>query len=439
VGVLAGYFPDRAPPLSIPGSAAALSLWKILLAEFFGDLRAQKLRAGLTMFAMTWGTIAIVLLLSFGEGLKVAISTGLLNAGDRLFMVYGGTTSKEWEGLGTGRRVRLREADLTLLQRSIPEIDLVSPSYGGGHEPRAGRAEDHHVHGGVDPAFSERSRMSRGRRALPEPAGTSTSAAGCCFSGTIVERLFGDQDRWAGSCLDGLPFTVVGVMQKKFQDSSNNGPDADRAIIPASTFQTIYGPEFVGHLLIRPRDARQGPDVKQRLYDVLGRRYQFDPSDVRALSMWDFIADKKETDAIGLGIQIFLGLVGAFTLIVAGVGVANIMYVVVRERTREIGIKRAVGARRPHIMAQFVAEACSSRCWAGPSARGGRAWWRACAPSRRRPAMQYIANPILSWPIALAAPPRWRSSGSRRLPRRRARRWIRGVAAIRGRPEYLPV
>ncbi|NIP78879.1 MAG: ABC transporter permease, partial [Gemmatimonadetes bacterium] len=81
------------------------------------------------------------------------------------------------------------------------------------------------------------------------------------------------------------------------------------------------------------------------------------PDDERALGFWDFIEDEKITRAIGLGIQIFLGVVGALTLIVAGVGVANIMYVVVKERTREIGIKLAVGARRRHIMAQFVFEA----------------------------------------------------------------------------------
>jgi putative ABC transport system permease protein len=143
--------------------------------------------------------------------------------------------------------------------------------------------------------------------------------------------------------------------------------------------------------------------VKQRLYDVLGRRYQFDPADIRALQMWDFIEDQKEVDAIGLGIQIFLGLVGAFTLIVAGVGVANVMYVVVRERTREIGVKRAVGARRPHIMAQFVGEAVLITLLGGAIglAVAGLVVAGVRAIPGDDPAMQYIANPILSWPIAL--------------------------------------
>ena len=381
-------------------------MWRILIGEFFGDLRTQKLRAGLTMFAMTWGTIAIVLLLSFGEGLKVAISTGLLNAGDRLFMVYGGTTSKEWEGLSTGRRVLLREADLALLQQSIPEIDLGSPSYGRwGTSLRYGDQKTTTYMEGVYPEFTEMRRMfpAAGGRFLNRQ--DLDQRRRVLFLGNeIAERLFGDEDPVGKTVLlDGLPFTVIGVMQKKFQDSSNNGPDADRAIIPASTLQTIYGPRYVSHLLIRPRDVREAGLVKQRLYEVLGRRYQFDPADIRALSMWDFIEDKKMTDAIGLGIQIFLGMVGAFTLIVAGVGVANIMYVVVRERTREIGIKRAMGARRPHIMAQFVSEALLITLLGGAIglAVAGLVVAGIRAIPGDDPAMQYIANPILSWPIAL--------------------------------------
>jgi putative ABC transport system permease protein len=381
-------------------------MWKILLEEFLGDLRTQKLRTGLTMFAMTWGTIAVVLLLSFGEGLKVSISTGLLNAGERIFMVYGGTTSKEYQGLPTGRRIRLAEDDLALLIRSTPEIEMGSPSYGRwGTSLRYGENKTTTYMEGVYPEFSEMRRMfpSAGGRFINQE--DMARRRRVLFLGNkIAERLFGAEDPVGKIVLlDGLPFTVVGVMEKKFQDSSNNGPDENRAIIPASTLKTIYGPRYVGHLLIRPRDTKEAGYVKQQLYRVLGRRYQFDPADERALSMWDFIEDQKQSDAIGLGIQIFLGLVGAFTLVVAGVGVANIMYVVVRERTREIGIKRAVGARKPHIQAQFIFEALLIALLGGAVGLGFSALVVAGvrAIPGDDPAMQYIANPILSWPIAL--------------------------------------
>jgi len=182
-----------------------------------------------------------------------------------------------------------------------------------------------------------------------------------------------------------------------------NGPDRDRAIIPASTYKAIYGDRYVNHLLVRPREVMRAPQVKAEIYRVLGRRYKFDGADDRAIRMWDFFEDAKQNHAIGLGIEIFLGLVGVFTLIVAGVGVANIMYVVVKERTREIGIKLAVGAKKVHIMSQFVFEALAL------SLLGGAAGLFVSVmvvlgvnaiPTDSNPAMQYIAHPTLSWPIA---------------------------------------
>jgi putative ABC transport system permease protein len=381
-------------------------MFRILLQEFIGDLRAQKTRAFLTMFAITWGTIAVVILLSFGEGLKYTISTGLLNAGERLYMVYGGTTSRVFEGLPTGRRIRLTEEDLGLLHRSIPEIEMGSPSYGRwGTSLKWGENKTTTYMEGVYPEFAEMRRtfVRAGGRFLNH-ADLDRRRRVLFLGNEIADRLFGDTDPVGQTVmLDALPFTVIGVMQAKFQDSSNNGPDADRAVIPASTMKTVYGHRFVSHLLVRPRDASQSAYVKRRMFEVLGRRHTFDPDDERALPMWDFLEDQKMVDGIGLGIQIFLGLVGAFTLLVAGVGVANIMYVVVRERTREIGIKMAVGARRRHIMAQFVFEAMLIALTGGAVglAVSGVIVAAVNAIPAEDQAMQYIANPILSWPIAL--------------------------------------
>jgi len=334
-------------------------MWKILLGEFIGDLKAQKTRVLLTMFAITWGTIAVVLLLGFGEGLRLAILRGLVNAGERIFMVYGGTTSMPYEGLSKGRSIRLVEDDLDLISRAIPEIDLVSPSYGRwGTTLEAGDNKTTTFMEGVYPAFQEM------RRTFPRQGSRFINQRDLderrrvLFLGNeIAQELFGEEEPVGRTVmLDGLPFTVVGVMQKKFQDSMNNGPDADRAIIPASTFRNIYGHRYVSHLLLRPRDVMRAESVRGDLFRVLGAKYKFDPKDERALPMWDFIEDQKEVNAIGLGIEIFLGLVGLFTLLVAAVGVANIMYVVVKERTKEIGIKRSIGARKRHIMGQFIFE-----------------------------------------------------------------------------------
>ena len=382
-------------------------MWKILIAEFIGDLKAQRMRSLLTIFATMWGTIAIVLLLAFGEGLRRSVSSGLLNAGEKIFMVWGGSTTKPWEGLPRGRRVRLTEDDLGLLQKSVEEISLVSPSYGQwGTALSYGDVKTTTYMEGVYPAFSELRKMfpqSGGRfineRDLDERRRT-------IFLGdSIAVRLFGSEDP-VGKTLDvdGVPFTVVGVMQAKFQDSSNNGPDEDRAIIPASTFSSIYGNRYVNHLLIQPRTMERAAETKQRIYEVLGARFKFDPTDERAIPMWDFFESEKETAMIGYGIQIFLGLVGLFTLLVAGVGVANIMYVVVKERTREIGVKLAVGAKKKHIRMQFVFESLAISLTGGLIGlflSSSLVFLIDMLPVEN-PAMQYIANPKLSWPISIA-------------------------------------
>jgi len=380
-------------------------MWKILLEEFLGDLRAQKTRAFLTIFAMVWGTISIVLLLAFGQGLRTQINKGLLNAGERIFMVYGGETSVVYQGLQKGRRVRLREEDLDLVLKAVPEFEMGSPSYGQwGTHLRVDENQTTTYMEGVAPVFSELRRVfpARGGRFINQ-LDIDEKRRVAFLGNAVAERLFGDTPPVGRTLMvDGLPFTVVGVMQKKFQDSSNNGPDEDRVIIPASTFRTIYGNQYVNHLLLRPRTVNDAGRAKQELYRVLGGRYKFDPDDERALSMWDFIEDEKINHAIGLGIQIFLGLVGAFTLLVAGVGVANIMYVVVRERTREIGVKLAVGARKRHIVSQFMFEAVLIAVGGGlvGLVLASLVVLGVDSIPVDDPAMQYILNPKLSLPIA---------------------------------------
>jgi putative ABC transport system permease protein len=382
-------------------------MWRILLQEFLGDLRAQKTRSFLTMFAITWGTIAIILLLAFGEGLKTQVTTGLLNAGEKIFMTYGGETGKEYQGLPRGRRVRLTEEDMDLVLRSVEDVDVASPSYGRwGTTLSYGDVKTTTYMEGVHPVFSELRKM------FPKPGGRFLNERDVrerrrvLFLGdSIAYRLFGDEDPVGKTLeLDGLPFTVIGVMRSKFQDSNNNGPDEDRAIIPSSTFRAIYGNRYVGHILFHPRSVERAEEIKAEIFQVLGAKHRFDPTDEMALPMWDFIESERETRKVGMGIQIFLGMVGLFTLLVAGVGVANIMYVVVKERTHEIGVKLAVGARKTHIRRQFVFEALLISLLGGLvglAVSVGVVTVVDMLPTEGNPAMNYIANPRLSWPITL--------------------------------------
>ena len=380
-------------------------MWKILLREFYNDIKTQKTRAFLTMFAITWGTIAVVLLLAFGEGLGLTMRNGLLNAGDRIFKVYGGETSMVYEGLPKGRNVRLRAEDLNLLMENIPEIDMGSVSYGKwGTALKAGDNKTSTFMEAVDPAFEDLRRMypAAGGRFLNER--DELERRRVAFLGNeIAGRLYGTQDVVGKTLeIDGLPFIIVGVMQEKLQTSMSNGPDADRVIIPASTFESIHGWKHVSHLILRPREVRRASMVKQEVYRVLGKRYKFDPADERALGVWDFIENERMGRKVFAGIQIFLGAVGGLTLLLAGVGVANIMYVTVRERTREFGVKRALGARKHHIKLQVVFEALLLSLMGGAIGlftsiavvRGVNA-----IPNKEG-AAEFLANPALSMPIA---------------------------------------
>jgi putative ABC transport system permease protein len=330
-----------------------------LLRDFFQDLKSHRTRAILTLVAITWGTVAVVLLLSFGEGLGDQMMKGLLNAGDRIMIIYGGETGLVFEGLPKGRRVRMVEEDADLLARAIPAIDMVSPQYRKNITMTYGTFSITTECEGVNPFFEDMRRMfpAANGRFLNE-IDVLDQRRVLFLGGDIASDIFKDQDPVGKSLLvDGVPYTVVGVMQKKIQTSMNNGPDVRRAVIPYTTFKTSYGNTYVNSILVHPSDPSQQERVKSEIYRVLGSKYKFDPADERAIGIWDFIEGEKISRKIGLGVSIFLFSVGFLTLLIAGVGVANVMYVVVKERTREIGIKMAVGARRSYILSQFIFEA----------------------------------------------------------------------------------
>lgn len=334
-------------------------MWWILIREFFEDLRAQKLRTFLTIMAISWGTFAVVLLLAFGKGVGNKMLEGMLGAGQQVIIVYGGQTSVNHNGLGVGRRIRFTEDDVKLLRENIPQIEMISPQYGRhGMQLRSEFATTTTYGEGVNPAFEVMRTMypAAGGRFINEKD-VAEQRRVLFLGNEIAKRLFPTSDAIGQQVLlDGTPFTVIGVMQEKMQTSMNNGPDANRAIIPYTTFRNMYSHRFLNSMLIRPGDPTMQQEVIDAYTNILARKYQFDPADKSAISSWDFIEGERIGRNISTGVTIFLFAVGFFTLLIAGVGIANIMYVVVKERTREIGIKKAIGARRIHITTQFIFE-----------------------------------------------------------------------------------
>jgi putative ABC transport system permease protein len=156
--------------------------------------------------------------------------------------------------------------------------------------------------------------------------------------------------------IENVPFLVIGVMEHKDQDSSYSGRDERKAFIPDTTFRSLYSEQYVSDFIFQATSASLVPEVTRKVYEVLSRRLKFDPKDKEAVGMWDTTEMAKFFFTFFLTFRLFLGIIGSFTLIVGGIGVSNIMYVVVEERTREIGIKLAVGAKPAYIQRQFLAE-----------------------------------------------------------------------------------
>jgi putative ABC transport system permease protein len=211
----------------------------------------------------------------------------------------------------------------------------------------------------VDPEFGEL------RNIHPQPGGRFLNRRDVeekrrvVFLGEgLADDLFGTQDVVGKTVqINQSTFLVVGVAQKKIQMGMYNGPDKNQACIPAPTFKATYTDARIQNLVYRPLSLELADVAKAQVYRVMGAKYHFDPEDARSLGIWDTREMQRINDNVGLGIQIFLGIIGGLTLFVGGMGVANIMFAVVKERTREIGVKMALGAKERQVMLPFMLEA----------------------------------------------------------------------------------
>ena len=174
----------------------------------------------------------------------------------------------------------------------------------------------------------------------------------------LATNLFGKEEPVGKTVqINQSTFLVVGVMQPKVMMGMYSGPDKGQASIPAPTFKAMFTDAHIQNMVYKPVGEGMADQAKAQIYRVLGRKYRFDPDDTRALGVWDTRENQRITGNIALGIQMFLGIIGGLTLFVGGMGVANIMYAVVKERTREIGVKMALGAKVRQVMSPFVLEA----------------------------------------------------------------------------------
>lgn len=329
------------------------------LREFIRDLRAQKLRTALTVFGIIWGTVAIVVLLAFGMGFKKQLSINMHGIGESVAILWPGRTTKPWQGFGVDRPIPLREEDVRLIMTQVPDVKEISPEYMRNETSvRVGENIINPAISGIIPVYANI------RNIIAAPGGRFINDLDVkerrrvtMLGDETARLLFGETDPIGRLVYVGaVPFTVIGVMQKKIQNSSYNRRDADRVFIPSTTFAAVFGESGLSNIVLTTKDPMRSEATMEDVRVVLGRKYKFDPTDKDAVFIWNTAEMEEFLFVFFLAFNIFMGIIGSFTLAVGGLGVANIMYIVVQERTREIGIKRAVGARKRDIIMQFFME-----------------------------------------------------------------------------------
>ncbi len=330
----------------------------IFLRNLVRDLLRQPLRTALTLSGVVWGTFSVILLIAFGDSVSKAQLKRFHGMGQGLVLVFPSRTTLAWQGFLKGKPVRVTPETIEAIPEKVAGIEFISPEFVGGHLIRYGRNEFRNTVRGVNPVF-ERMRNTiaeEGRFIDPEDMSQRKRSA---FIGDVLARdLFGKEEAVGRTIfIDAVPFTVVGVMRKKIQNSDYSGGRDERcAFIPWTTFAALYGNKYVSNFIVRPADPGRNKTVIQDVKKHLAKVAGFSPDDPDALGVWDTLEFEKQFTTFFLAFTVFMAVIGSFTLLVGGVGVASIMRVVVEERTREIGIKLAVGARRRTILRQFFAE-----------------------------------------------------------------------------------
>lgn len=331
------------------------------LKEILSYLRQYKARTAMTMFGIIWGTLTVILLLSFGVGVKKQMSKNMHGLGECIVLVWPGSTSIPYEGYGRGRRIRLNEDDIEMIRYNVKEIIRISPEFSRwGSAVRVGDKINRPNVTGIIPEYGHM------RNIMPEQGGRWLNDLDIEKNRRVVfignrlrDFLFGEKADAIGKYLyiDETPFLIVGVMREKTQPSSYNQRDRDRAFIPMTTFKAIFGYKYVENFVYQISGPLDSEKVQKKVYATLAKKFKFDPNDKETLGIWDTTSMDEFIYYFTIGLNIFMGLMGVITLIVGGIGLANIMYVVVQERTREIGIRRSVGAKRRNIFGQLLFEA----------------------------------------------------------------------------------
>ncbi len=327
------------------------------LTESVDSLRRNRLRSGLTMLGIVWGLVTVVLLLSYGRAVGSAVMEGFLGFGNDVIMVWGGQTSMQAGGERSGQKIHLKEGDMEAVRDSLPFLSAISRETDDSFSVKYGPKVVLIQSKAVDLPYGRMRRLDIEQGHYFEADDFSQHRQVIIFGAHAAQKLFNGYPP-VGEVVEveGQPFKVIGVLRNKIQDSSNNGPDNENIFVPFDTMRTLRQQRDPDSIVFQPSTPGLHLRAIQAVRTVLAQRHHFSPLDEKAINTWDTIEDGKQLVQFSFALQVLLGIIGAMTLAVGGVGVMNIMLVSVTERTREIGLMKALGARPRDILAQFLLE-----------------------------------------------------------------------------------
>jgi putative ABC transport system permease protein len=334
-------------------------LLKEIIIQGWEALMRNRLRSALTMLGIVWGLVSVVVLLAYGEGVGGSVLNAFLSLGNDVIMMWPGQTSMQAGGERAGRRIKFTYDDVQAVRDQVPIARNVSAesdnSLGYKVNNRVISVQTKAIeypYGAMrkldveDGRYFEESDFSEGRHVV-------------IFGQDAAKKVFNGLPA-VGAEVDvqGMRFEVIGVLRKKVQDSSNNCPDNQCAFIPFPLMRDLTNPpqRDPDMIVFQPVSGDQNKRAMAAVLAVLADRHHFDPKDEKAAPAWDTVENAQEMRQFNIALDVLLGLIGALTLGVGGVGVMNIMLVSVTERTREIGLRKALGARPRHILMQFLIE-----------------------------------------------------------------------------------
>lgn len=329
-----------------------------LLREAYGAMQHNRRRTTLTMLGMAWGIATVVILLAFGSGFERAINIIFSSWGTDVIGAFPGRTSLQAGGSKAGSEIRLKIADVDYIRNEVPMIKGVTPIF----DRQNGATIQHDTRTftnlfltGVYPVYQRiRSFDVATGRGLSEEDETDHARV-AVIGDEAKRRLFsGEQALGQNIRINGVSFQVVGIYQHKVQGGDNN--DNSMVVIPFSAMGDLYDTQYITGMFM-DYEGQDHQQLARVVRSVLAGHHNFRPDDRRAVFIADFKQDFDEFTVVTTALKILLAFVGALTLGIGGIGLMNIMLVSVQQRTREIGVEKALGAHKAHILFQFLAEA----------------------------------------------------------------------------------